>query len=181
MLENEERLLIIGDLDDNTPVHAAGDLIEIQLFQREYTEIHDFLLEACMMCMDASGFIEYTDYCLEDTAEDLAGPDSLWMIRIQGTVIDGPALLNALKDVQCLRDDDCYGDYLEEMAQTMEEKPWLHEDCPLPALFRATRIEQLLYWFQWEGTADDQKPDIAKELVDLDPDFKHHDLLTKIL
>ena len=169
------RVFPIAEMDEKTPLPQPGDDVQVILRQREDSDIHEALLEACILVVNSGDLIKYTDFSVKDSGILHKGNDGHTMLTnviLTGVVSDVPGFMESLFEAKRLRDDEYLGDELANFSMVMEQHPWTNPSCQIPDLFKSARIEQLLYWLQWESTEEDQKPDIAKELVDLDPSLK---------
>jgi len=187
--------IILRDVVLETPEIETGALISLWIHDTEnkdvngyYGEFADFLKAAFITKFTADSFkinrYEYVE------GEEKIGYYQACIMKLNGTVLDSFKLLNQLKEIACLAiydyskypDSEKLSDDAEEIWSNdiwvldyhlSEKDLWLGPACPMPELFRAVRIRNLLYH---RLMADDEgQKEIDLELKRIAPEFPEED------
>ena len=189
---NDIKQIVLRDLVLESLEIETGDKICLWIHDTEdknltgysYAEFGDFLKAAFVAEFTAGCFkIDQYEYV---EGEEKIGYYQACIMKLIGTVIDGPKLINLLKEVACLaiRDFSKYPNS-EQLSIDSEEiwsndvlgldyylskkDLWLEPDCPMPELYKAVRLRNLLYHGFFAD--DEDSVEIAKELKRIAPDF----------
>ena len=151
-------IVTLSDLETPAPALGAGESVSIEIPWKESGSLKYFdLLFACLAA-------ERMKLAVKWEAFEAGGEACV----LRGTVIESGALAVAVADLQSLRYGASSGteiaDEMQNLAFEMEGR-WLDHEVCLPELFKATRIEQLLYFLQQEEMDHEQMRRCAQELV----------------
>ena len=193
----EVKQIILRDLVLETLEIESGENICLWIHDTEdknltgysYAEFGDFLKAAFVAEFTADSFkIDHYEY-LE--GEEKIGYYQACLMKLIGTVINGNKLINQLKEVACLAIRDFSGyPNSEQLSNDSEEiwsndvlgldyylskkDLWLEPDCPMPELYRAVRIRNLLY-HGFFNSENEIRAEIAAELKRIAPEYPEED------
>lgn len=134
------------------------------------------LLKGCFIVEELKYMVTFSSYSYEP---DAASEPHLqqYILRLHGTVRDPGGTLECLHALKCLAtqdNEDASIELWEEihaLGWKFSEGDWSAAGHPLPALCRATWVEQLLYMIQNPDGDKDYRRKCMQEFIALEPEF----------
>ena len=165
----------LGEINASAATLEDGTAFHLRIRRTETDEclFYDMLL-ICMLLDETKSAIKWSDYAYNPGEAKPSRFHISGEFVMSGRAECGSEAMQVLSKIQARsnqpRQDSTIPDELSDFASEMEDS-WLSPSNPLPPFFRATRLEQLLFWLGSGELDDETARSAALELVSIEPNM----------